>query len=243
MLNTRSPIPLYHQLADILLAGIRSGDYPPGSRIPSEPQLVKDFGIGRPTVRQAIDVLVRKRLLTRRRGSGTYVNPRAQAVDLFSFGGTSAAFHKQGLVVDVQVRQPPTRIQVADDLENPFAGATAFFFSRVSRVDGAPVLLEEIYLHAQHFDGIERIDLVGRSLSQVAETRFSMRPVAGRQTFRIGYLDGEKARIMAVTVQTPILEVRRSLGFIQAGDAVFSILYCITEPFVFSQQIGGLQHE
>jgi GntR family transcriptional regulator len=60
MLNPQSPIPLYHQLADILMAGIRSGDYPTGHRIPSEPQLAKDYGIGRPTVRQAIDVLVRQ---------------------------------------------------------------------------------------------------------------------------------------------------------------------------------------
>ena len=59
MLNTQSPIPLYHQLAEILMEGIRTGDYPPGLRIPSEPQLAKAYGIGRPTVRHAIDLLVR----------------------------------------------------------------------------------------------------------------------------------------------------------------------------------------
>lgn len=239
MLNTRSPIPLYHQLADILLAGIRSGQFPPGSRIPSEPKLARDYGIGRPTVRQAIDVLVRRCLLSRRRGSGTYVNPRPQEVDLFSLAGTSAAFHQQGIAVEVQVLQPIVKIRVAGELANPFAGGPAFFISRVSRVAGAAVLLEEIFLHATIFDGIERIDLAGRSLSQVVETHFSMRPVEGRQTFRIGYLDAEKADIMALTVHTPILKVCRSLNFSRAADAVFAILYCNTEPFVFSQQIGG----
>lgn len=242
MLNTQSPIPLYHQLADILMEGIRSGDYPPGARIPSEPQLAKDYGIGRPTVRQAIDVLVRQRLLVRRRGSGTYVRTEEQEIDLFSLAGTSSAFHKQGIAVDVHLLQKTKRIKVPADAENPFAGGAAFFMSRLNRVDGAPVLLEAIYLHPVLFKGIERMDLAGRSLSQVVESSFYMRPVGGRQTFRIGCLDAKQAALMEVKADMPVLEVHRFLNFKQAKNAVFSILYCNTEPFVFSQQIGGLNH-
>ena len=243
MLNPQSPIPLYRQLADILMEGIRSGDYPPGARIPSEPQLAKDYGIGRPTVRQAIDVLVRQRLLSRRRGSGTYVRTPEQEIDLFSLAGTSSAFHKKGIAVDVQMLEKTKRVNVKGDAENPFAGGAAFYLSRLNRVDGAPVLLEEIYLHPVLFKGIERMDLAGRSLSQVVESSFYMRPVGGRQTFRIGYLDAKKAAVMDVKANTPVLVAHRFLDFKQAHNAVFSILYCNTEPFVFSQQIGGLNHD
>jgi GntR family transcriptional regulator len=243
MLNPQSPIPLYHQLADILMAGIRSGEYPPGSRIPSEPQLVKDYGIGRPTVRQAIDLLVRKRLLSRRRGSGTYVRTEEQEIDLFSLAGTTSAFHKKGIVVEVQLLDKTRRIKVPADTENPFAGGVAFFLSRLNRVDGAPVLLEEIYLHPVLFKGIEMIDLAGQSLSQVVESTFYMRPVGGRQTFRIGRLDAKKAAFMDVKTRTPVLVVQRFLNFKQAANAVFSILTCNTETFVFSQQLGGLIHD
>ncbi|MBW1725882.1 MAG: GntR family transcriptional regulator, partial [Deltaproteobacteria bacterium] len=44
MLNIKSPIPLYNQLADIILAKIRSGEYPAGSRIPSENSLASRYG-------------------------------------------------------------------------------------------------------------------------------------------------------------------------------------------------------
>ena len=57
---------MYHQLANILMEGIHTGDYQPVAPIPSEPQLAKDYGIGRQTVRQAIDVLVRKCLLSQK---------------------------------------------------------------------------------------------------------------------------------------------------------------------------------
>jgi GntR family transcriptional regulator len=243
MLNFQSPIPLYRQLADILMEGIRSGEHAVGARIPSEPQLAKDYGIGRPTVRQAIDGLVRKGMLERRRGSGTYVRAREQEIDLFSLAGTSSAFLKQGIAVEVQLIEPTAEVTVPEGEDNPFAGSNAFYLSRLSRVDGAPVLMEEIYLHPVLFKGIERIDLAGRSLSQVVESQFYLSPLGGRQTFRIGYLDGDTARLMAVEAATPVLIVHRYLHFKPAQEALFSILTCKTEPFVFSQQIGGLNHD
>jgi len=243
MLNTQSPIPLYHQLADILMEAIRAGDYPPDSRIPSEPSLAKEYGIGRPTVRQAIDVLVRKRLLRRQRGSGTYVRSPQKEIDLFSLAGTTSAFQRRGIDVEVELLQPTKRINVKKQKENPFAGGAAFFLSRLNRVDAKPVLLEEIYLHPVLFKGLDRMDLAGRSLSQVVESSFYMRPTEGRQTFRVACLGSERAKEMSLSTDQPVLVVHRYLHFKQADNAVFSILYCNTENFAFSQQIGGASHE
>ena len=106
MLNTQSPIPLYHQLADIILAKIRDGEYPPGSRIPSENSLAETYGIGRPTARQATDLLVRKRMLARKRGAGTFVLKEQKKVDLFSLAGTISSFQKNGIPVETRVLQP-----------------------------------------------------------------------------------------------------------------------------------------
>jgi GntR family transcriptional regulator len=182
-------------------------------------------------------------MLERRRGSGTYVRRPEQEVDLFSLAGTSAAFHKRGIDVAVELLQPVGRIQVADDAHNPFAGGEAFFLSRLNRVDGVPVLLEEIFLHPVLFKGIERMDLHGRSLSQVVESTFYMRPTGGRQTFRITRPDAARRAAMELADGKPVLEVHRHLNFKQADNAVFSILTCNTETFVFSQQIGGLIHD
>jgi len=105
------------------------------------------------------------------------------------------------------------------------------------------VLLEEIFLHPVLFKGIEAMDLQGRSLSQVVESHFYMRPTGGRQTFRIAYPDEAKKKAMALEKGSPVLEVHRFLNFKQANNAIFSILTCNTATFVFSQQIGGLIHD
>ena len=243
MLNHQSPIPLYHQLADLLTTRIRTGEYAVGDRIPSEHQLVAAYGIGRPTVRQAIDVLVRRRMLVRRRGSGTYVAAADHEVDLFSLAGTTSAFQRQGLTVDTHVRKKMQSIPVAGDSDNPFDGGHAFFFSRRSCVEDSPVLIEDLYLHPALFGGIDQIDLEGRSIAAIVAERYFMRPTHGRQTFRIAYLQDARARDLGVSTATPILAVKRYLNFPQADNAIYAELFCRTDQFVFSQTIGGLADE
>ena len=52
----------------------QSGDYQPGDRIPSEANLIQEFGVSRPTVARALQDLQRRGLVNRRRGAGTYVS-------------------------------------------------------------------------------------------------------------------------------------------------------------------------
>jgi GntR family transcriptional regulator len=239
MLNSTSPIPLYRQLADILLAKIRSGEYPSGSKIPSENSLAERYGIGRPTARQATDLLVRQRILIRKRGSGTFVRKEPEEVDLFSLAGTLSSFHKKGISVTTRILQKITLKLIEDDPENPFANKKAYFFSRLSRVENVPVLIEDIYLHETLFAKIDSIDLSNRSLSQIVDENYYMRPKGGKQNFRIGYLTGKKAKRLDVTPDFPILTVKRFLHFEEAKNVIYSELYCRTDKFVFSQELGA----
>ena len=241
MLNPQSPIPLYRQLADQLREKIREGAFTLGSRIPSEHQLAAGHGIGRPTVRQAIDLLVRKGLVVRRRGAGTFVCDRQQEVDLFSLDGTSASFRKKGVSVETKII---TKIHLRDvsEAENPFDGERAYFMSRLTLADNTPVLIEDLYLQADLFKGIDRIDLKNRSLSAVAEEKFYLRPTGGKQSFGIGYLKGAGGRQLQVGARTPVLVVKRFLHFPRTTNGVFAHLWCRTDQFVFTQNIGGIDY-
>ena len=58
---------------DTLRERITAGEWPVGTRIPPEPALAALLGVGRNTVREAVQSLVHAGLLARRQGSGTYV--------------------------------------------------------------------------------------------------------------------------------------------------------------------------
>ncbi|MFI9168932.1 GntR family transcriptional regulator [Streptomyces lincolnensis] len=72
-LDRASPVPLYYQLAQQLEAAIEHGVLAPGNLLGNEIDLSVRLGLSRPTVRQAIQSLVDKGLLVRRRGVGTQV--------------------------------------------------------------------------------------------------------------------------------------------------------------------------
>jgi len=71
---------LYRQVADAIMASIQSGDYEPGSRLPSERDLAASFKVSRPTIREAMIALEIHGLVEARQGSGIYVtdHPPAQ---------------------------------------------------------------------------------------------------------------------------------------------------------------------
>ncbi len=236
-LNPESPIPLYHQLADLLQAGIRAGQYPVGSRIPSEPELARTHGIGRPTVRQATDLLIRRRQLERRRGSGTFVVEPPARVDLLSLAGTMASFEAGGVAARTALIQRPKRIAVPESRDNPFSGREAFFLSRLSKVRGKPVLLEEIYLDPDHFGGLAKLPLAGRSLAQLTEEHFHMKAESADQRFRVERCDAERAALLEVPTREPILLVGREIHFAHARSAIYAELRCRTDELAFSQTL------
>jgi GntR family transcriptional regulator len=68
-----SPVPLYFQVAQHLERAIESGELPPGARLDNEIQLAEQLGLSRPTMRRAMQYLVDRGMLVRRRGIGTQV--------------------------------------------------------------------------------------------------------------------------------------------------------------------------
>jgi GntR family transcriptional regulator len=239
MLNPNSPVPLYHQLAEIISERIISGEYPPGQAIPSETVLARQYQIGRPTVRQAMDVLVHKNLIQRRRGAGTFVQSPAPEVDLFSLAGTSQAFFTQGIEIEKTLVTPVKVTPVTNQPRNPFNESTAYYFSRLIKAQGTPLLKEDMYLDTDLFRGLDRVDLGTRSLSRTVADMYHLTPENGTQVFTVAVPDADTARLLDLKPDTPVLTVFRELNFPDAPKAVYAVLYCRTDRFAFSQTIGS----
>ncbi len=238
-MNSKSPIPLYHQLADIITAKIQSGKYKTGNIIPSEVELKNRYKIGRPTVRQAMDLLVKKDLIFRKRGAGTFVKKKSREVDLFSLAGTSLAFKAKGISIKTTIIENISLINVKKDLKNPFFNKQAFFLSRLTKAEKNPFLVEDIYFHPELFTNIDKIDLTEKSLAQVVSDNYYLKPETGRQTFTICFLSEKKSNLLNLKKTDVVLEVKRTLNFPGAERAVYSRLLCKTDEFAFSQTISN----
>ena len=77
----------YEMIAEEIQKKIKDGTYPPDTRLPQEMEMCKIYDASRITIREAMELLVAKGLITKRRGAGTFV----KAFDLFIGGSSQAA--------------------------------------------------------------------------------------------------------------------------------------------------------
>lgn len=93
-LDKHSYLPLYSQLKEVIVKKIDNGEYPTGSKIPSENELCEEFGLSRPTVRQAVSELVSEGKLQIIKGKGTFVTASDLKIEIKNFTGMSYSFFK-----------------------------------------------------------------------------------------------------------------------------------------------------
>jgi GntR family transcriptional regulator len=236
VLNPQSAEPLYKQLASELASRIADGDYAPGECIPSEPELARSFKIGRPTVRQATDLLVQRGLVERRRGAGTFVRNTEHHVNLFDWGGTTAAFEKSGLPFRTVLLQRPTACSLSG-VPGGNEGRPGYCLVRLARLNDVPVLLEKMTFDAEIFPGLHRVSLKNQSISQLVQELYHRAPNCVRQSFSVGRIEKDWLESMAVKPATQVLVVQRTLDFPGALGACTSTMYCRTDQVQFTQTL------
>src|SRR6186997_1020728 len=81
-----------------LLAWIAKGKVAPGSQLPPEPQLAGELGVSRPTLREALRSLEDEGMVTRSRGSGTFLSHRPRLRNNLDVNfGVSDAIRQAGM--------------------------------------------------------------------------------------------------------------------------------------------------
>jgi DNA-binding GntR family transcriptional regulator len=146
-IDRSSPIPLYFQVAQRIEELIKSGQMPPGFRLENEIALADQLGLSRPTMRQAMQHLVDKGLVVRRRGVGTQVvhtRVRRQ-VELSSLYDDLARADRQPRteVLSFAVRGAPEEAAQALHLA---VDAQVLAIERLRHADGEPLALMHNYL-------------------------------------------------------------------------------------------------
>ncbi|MGX9887419.1 GntR family transcriptional regulator [Streptomyces sp. NPDC002276] len=148
--------PKYVRLAQTLQGRIEDGTYAPGTRVPSENQLVQAFGMSRPTVVRALELLKRDGWLESRQGYGTIVRGRPAAVETRDRRGTEALTRDEsrasGRLVEVGRVLVPAR--VASVLGLP-KRAKVLVRRFLVEGDGEPVELVSSYFPAGLIEGTD----------------------------------------------------------------------------------------
>lgn len=232
-LDRTGPVPLYYQVASALERAIRSGDIPAGARLENEIAIGQRLGLSRPTIRRAMEELVDKGLLVRRRGIGTQVvqGQVTRQVELTSlYEDLKSSQHEPGTRVlehDTRAADPAT----AEALRVP-AGSDIVYLRRQRSTDGVPVAVLTNYLPLEFAD-ITTEQLQQKGLYEIMRARGVTIRVAN-QKIGARRAHGDEAGLLDIDKGGPVLTMER-VAFDASGRAVEFGHHCY-RPDMYSFQ-------
>ncbi|MEN9710338.1 MAG: hypothetical protein RL441_330 [Actinomycetota bacterium] len=217
-LDRHSPVPLYFQLSQDLERAIRDGDIKPGEHIEAEVELAARLGLSRPTVRQAIQDLVNKGLLVRRRGVGTQVvhSQMRRGVELTSlYDDLSQAQHKPTTVVlSLTIKRSDARLA---ELLRIKEGDRVLHLRRLRSMNGEPLAIMRNWIPA---------DLLNTTKEELEETglyevmrRQGLHVRVANQKIGAAIAAAPDARLLEIRAGSPLLVMERT-AFDDAGRVV-----------------------
>lgn len=217
-LDRTGPVPLYYQVSNRLERAIRAGDIPAGARLENEIAIAAQLGVSRPTIRRAIQELVDKGLLVRRRGIGTQVvqGQVTREVELTSlYEDLKSSHHAPSTnVIAREIR--PADETVAEAL-GVAVGSDTLFLRRQRLTDGVSVAILENHLPIEFAD-ITSEQLEEHGLYQLLRGRGVTIRVA-KQRIGARRAHGDEADILDIDKGSPVLTMDR-VAFDASGKAV-----------------------
>lgn len=196
-------VPRHLQIQRVLRGRIESGEWERGRAIPTEMELLAEFGVSRTTIREALGVLTRDGLIARHRGRGSFVQTRLDgpaAVTNLILG-----YQAQIKVVATETVSAPAHIVRPLGVER---GTPVTRLVRLEIVDGTALAVVVNYMPTSLGERIRARDLTRTSLLEFLRDRLGLRLGAIHQSISARLPDVETARLLETDLTQPVLAIR-----------------------------------
>lgn len=222
MLLSDGPMPLYFQLEKHLGERIRKREFKIGVALPSEEQLCAEYGVSRITVRRALDSLLVRKLIVRRRGVGTFISESDDSKKTVRLVGSidAALSYTKDLsykVLELGGCVPPSNVssqlKIAED-------ETATRLELVAYLKKQPFAYSEFYFPSASGRLLRKSDVAnGTPILRIIEGKMNQTAVRGSQTVTPVSADTVTAKHLGLRSKVPVLRVERTY-FGARGDAM-----------------------
>ncbi len=232
-------VPRYHRIAETLRERIRGGALAPGARLDNQRELAKSFAVTLMTLRQALELLEREHLITRRHGLGTFIAAPSIDYDILQlrrFAGDLSAKgeHVATRLLGARFAAPDRR--VAEALRLP-ARARVFVLERLRLVDDHPMSLQRSFLPPLIGDEVVRADLARTPLHQVLEFKLGVVIVRAHETVSAVRLGRREARDLGCHAGEAAFESERISHDAGGAPVVFDRVFIPGDRFRITREL------
>ncbi|TBL73367.1 GntR family transcriptional regulator [Paenibacillus thalictri] len=210
-LDSNNPVPLYHQLKNILLQKIVDKVWRPEELIPTEKELIEQYGVSRTTVREAITELVNEGFLVKKQGKGTTVTSHHMEARLSRLSGLAEEIMEQGLVPSaklISAEFKKDRFYELSQLQLP-DGAVVYIIERVRFANGEPIAYEITCWPERIGKLLELEDLNTAHFYKVLEEKHNISLKGADETIHAINSMTYEAGLLGVSPGAALLEMRR----------------------------------
>src|SRR5258708_5185570 len=205
------PVPLYHQLKLLLQKDIEQGIYKPGERLPSEPELIRQYGVSRITVRQALDELETEGQVVRRHGKGTYVAEariEQELVRLTDFveDMQQAGQHPSSRLLAFE--HEPALSSIANAL-NLTSGTEVVRIDRLRLAEERPIAYDTTWLPFRFGNLLTGMDLNQETIYHILEERYAIPVLSGAFYITAAEATAQQAAQLEVAPGSALLVIQR----------------------------------
>lgn len=224
--------PLFQQLAAQLRVAIDSGEYPPGSRLPTENELCKRYSVSRVTVRKALDELSQSELLVRKPGKGTFVAEKKIQRKLDGVLSYTNMCHMMGYqpgakTIKLALEQPSEEEREQLGLKKD---EQMLIVERLRFADGRPMLLETSKF-PERFFFLFNADLTNTSMYETIRKETGIVFTRSDKVLEIVFANHQEARYLDVVKGYPLLSIK-SVVYDESGEnSYLSRQLCIADKF------------
>ena len=229
---------LYLQVRDALAERIATGQWKPGSPIANEVDLARELGVSSGTVRKALELMETQRLITRRRGRGTFVSDQTA-------GHLAARFNNLRGPDGEPVRSTVAAVEVAEGTAKGHerarmrfrAGDAVYRISRVRRLAGKNVLVESATLPAALFPGLADRRGVADSIGALAQA-YGIQLGKAEERVSLGVPPAAIAATLGVAPGAPILLLDRVVFMLDGRAVEWCLTYCHLAGSYYLAELG-----
>jgi GntR family transcriptional regulator len=214
-----SPVPFYAQLSGYIEQKVRSYKWVAGQLLPSEQELCAIAGVSRTVVRQAINELERKGLVTKQSGKRSsiafpiYQGSLMQNLSGFYEDAMATGQHPTTKVLGLRVIPATQEIGEALQIEE---GSPVIELNRLRFLDGEPEVLVMTYLPQSMCPDLVNEELASQSLYRLLTQKYGLHITQGIRTMKAIALDRKSARLLGVRTGSPAL-LMKSRGQLADG--------------------------
>jgi len=221
-IDRSSPIPYYIQVRDALQMRIQDESWHPGDQIPGEPELCRMFDVSRTVIRQALNDLVYRGLLVRKKGKGTFVaEPKIRESLVQKLTGFHQDMLEQGYTPVTRVLKQglvPANRKVAAYLTIE-EGTEVVEIERLRFVQDEPIQLTTTYLPYRMCPELLQQDLTNQSLYLFLERQCGIKIARGHRSIEAVPANDYEARLLQVKKGAPLIMLN-SVSFLSDGTPV-----------------------